>query len=167
MLTPQQPTTDPSWIASRRTFLRQASLGMGSVALGQLLAGTSAAGAVSTSRAQGVVNPLHYPAKAKRVIFLCMAGGPSHLELFDNKPKLAEMDGQPMPESFTEGQPLAQLQGSQLLCWGPQRKFARHGRSGQEISDAIPHIAGLADDICIVRSLKTEQINHDPAHTFM
>ncbi len=161
-------TSDPSWIASRRTFLRQASLGMGSVALGQLLAGSaSAAGTAPFTRATGVVNPLHYAAKAKRVIFLCMAGGPSHLELFDNKPKLAEMDGQAMPESFTQGQPIAQLQGSKLMCWGPQRKFARYGQNGQEISDALPHIAGLADEICIVRSMKTEQINHDPAHTFM
>lgn len=160
----------PQWLASRRTFLRQASLGMGSIALGELLlrdsqAATRIVGPPAT--AQGVVNPLHHAAKAKRVIFLCMAGGPSHIDLFDYKPKLAELDGKPMPASFTEGQPIAQLQGKELICWGPQRKFARHGESGQHISDALPHISGLADDICIVRSMVTEQINHDPAHTFM
>ncbi|CAK9037446.1 Uncharacterized protein SCF082_LOCUS22155 [Durusdinium trenchii] len=156
---------------SRRTFLRNTSLGMGSLALGELLARDAVAGAASPSGdgqvAKGVVQPLHYPAKAKRVIFLCMAGGPSHLETFDPKPELAKMDGQAMPESFTAGQPIAQLQGKELSCWGPQTKFKAHGKSGQVISDYLPHIAGIADDICIVRSMKTEQINHDPAHTFM
>ncbi|WP_425399380.1 DUF1501 domain-containing protein [Aeoliella sp.] len=154
---------------SRRTFLKTTSLGMGSLALGELLArdAGAAAKAVQDQISQGVVQPLHYPAKAKRVIFLCMAGGPSHLETFDPKPKLAQMDGEPMPESVTAGQPIAQLQGQQLRCWGPQTKFRAHGKNGQVISDYLPHIAGIADDICIVRSLKTEQINHDPAHTFM
>lgn len=151
---------------SRRTFLKTTSLGMGSLALGELLARDAAAGA-ATNVGQGVVQPLHYPAKAKRVIFLCMAGGPSHLELFDPKPKLTELDGQPMPESYTAGQQLAQLQGQQLRCWGSQAKFREHGQSGQVVSDYLPHIAGIADDICILRSMKTEQINHDPAHTFM
>ncbi len=105
--------------------------------------------------------------KAKRIIHLCMAGGPSHLETYDYKPKLGEMNGQPMPESFTKGQPIAQLQGRALTCLAPQHGFQRHGESGQQISDAFPHIAQIADDICIVRSMVTEQINHDPAHTFM
>ena len=109
----------------------------------------------------------HHAARAKRVIFLCMAGGPSHLETFDEKPRLAELDGQPMPESFTAGQPIAQLQEKPLVCMGSRASFARHGVSGQLVSDYLPHIAGLADDIAIVRSMVTEQINHDPAHTFM
>ena len=109
----------------------------------------------------------HFAARAKHVIFLCMAGGPSHLETFDFKPKLAEMDGQPMPESFTAGQPIAQLQGQQLKCLGPQFKFRRHGESGQEISDILPKLAEMADDLCIIRSMHTDQINHDPAHTVM
>ena len=70
-----------------------------------------------------------------------MSGGPSHLETFDYKPKLAELDGQPMPESFTKGQPIAQLQGQELKCLGPQSKFSKHGESGQEISDFLPYIA--------------------------
>jgi hypothetical protein len=96
-----------------------------------------------------------------------MAGGPSHLETLDYKPKLAEMHGQPMPVSFTKNQPIAQLQGAKLNCFGPQHPFTKCGQSGQEISSIFPHLAQVADDICIVRSLKTEAINHDPAHTFM
>jgi hypothetical protein len=115
----------------------------------------------------GVVRPLHFPAKAKRVIWLYMAGGPSHLETFDYRPKLAEMSGKPMPESFTKGQPIAQLQGQQLKCLAPQHPFACYGESGQEICTLFPHLGGVADDICIIRSMVTEAINHDPAHTFM
>src|SRR5262249_34469659 len=118
-------------------------------------------------RWRGVIRPLHRPAKAKRVIWLYMAGGPSHLETFDYKPKLAEMHGKPMPESFTKGQPIAQLQGAKLVCFGPQHKFQKCGKSGQEISTIFPQLATVADDICIIRSMYTEAINHDPAHTFM
>jgi hypothetical protein len=115
----------------------------------------------------GVVRPLHHPAKIKRIIYLCMAGGPSHLETFDYKPKLADMHGQAMPESFTRGKPIAQLQGQKLKCFGPQHKFVRFGNSGQHISEIFPHIGSVADDICIVNSLVTEAINHDPAHIVM
>ena len=150
--------------SARRSFLGRTSLGLGSIALGAL-SGVQAESSTDTSR--GVVRPLHIPAKVKRVIFLCMAGGPSHLESFDQKPKLAELDGQPMPESFTKGQPIAQLQGKPLVCLGPLAKFRRHGESGQLISEFFPHIGSIADDICIIRSLHTDQINHDPAHTVM
>jgi hypothetical protein len=104
---------------------------------------------------------------AKRVIYLTMAGGPSHLETFDYKPKLAELNGQPMPESITKGQPIAQLQGAKLVCLAPQHPFHKVGRSGQEISTIFPHLARVADELCIIRSLRTQAINHDPAHTFM
>jgi hypothetical protein len=150
---------------ARRSFLRQSSLGLGGLGLAALL-NPSAYGATS-SLPPGVVQPLHFPQRVKRVIFLCMAGGPSHLESFDHKPKLAEMDGQPMPESFTKGQPIAQLQGQRLVCLRPLLKFKRWGQSGQQISEVFPHIGGIADDICIVRSMHTDQINHDPAHTVM
>jgi hypothetical protein len=95
-----------------------------------------------------------------------MAGGPSHLETLDEKPMLARLHGQPMPESITRGQPIAQLQGKQLVCLSPQFPFISCGQSGQRISGALPRIAEMADDICIIRSMQTEQINHDPAHTF-
>ena len=101
------------------------------------------------------------------MIFLCMAGGPSHLETFDYKPKLAELDGQPMPASFTQGQPIAQLQGQTLKCQGPMTTFRRYGQGGLPISDFLPWQAKMADDLCVIKSLKTDQINHDPAHTFM
>ena len=91
----------------------------------------------------------------------------SHLETFDNKPKLRELDGQPMPESYTKGQPIAQLQNRELRCLGGQHEFKKHGESGNELSAIWEHLGSVADDIAIVRSLKTEAINHDPAHTFM
>ena len=96
-----------------------------------------------------------------------MAGGPSHLESFDYKPELKRIDGQPFPASFTKGQQLAQLQNTELKARGPFVEFKKHGKSGQEISNIFPAIAGIADDICIVRSMHTDQINHDPAHAFM
>src|SRR5213078_3441597 len=109
-----------------------------------------------TDRWPGVVRPLHHAAKAKRVIFLTMAGGPSHLETFDYRPQLAKMHGQPMPESFTKGQPIAQLQGKPLNCFAPQHPFKKFGKSGQEICEIFPHVGSVADEICIIRSMKTE-----------
>jgi hypothetical protein len=157
--------------ATRRSFLGRTATGLGATALAALvdpaLLSSRASAAPGEAGADGVVQPLHHPPRAKRVIWLCMAGGPSHLETFDHKPKLAEMNGQPMPESFTKGQPIAQLQGQKLNCLAPQHPFNRFGESGQEICEIFPHIGTVADDICIVRSLRTEAINHDPAHTFM
>ncbi|MCW1923922.1 DUF1501 domain-containing protein [Luteolibacter arcticus] len=98
---------------------------------------------------------------------LCMAGGPSHLESFDPKPQLDALNGKEFPASFTAGQQLAQLQGAKLIARGSFTKFKRYGQSGIEISDLFPHIGSIADDICVVRSMVTEQINHDPAHAFM
>jgi hypothetical protein len=144
----------------RRTFLGRGAAGLGLVALNSLLR-------AATPPSRGVVNPLDFAPKAKRVIFLYQAGGPSHLETFDYKPKLAEMNGKPMPESMTKGQQIAQLQGKQLTCFGPQHGFKTFGKSGQQICELFPHIGSIADDICIIRSMYTEQINHDPAHTVM
>lgn len=141
---------------NRRAFLSRAAGGLGLVAFDRLLA-------AQTSGATG----LHHPARAKRVIFLYQAGGPSQFETFDLKPKLAQMHGQPMPESVTRGQQVAQLQGQKLLCFGPQHEFKRFGGSGAEICSLFPHMGAIADDLCIVRSMHTEQINHDPAHTVM
>lgn len=149
---------------NRRTFLSASGVGLGSVALSALAPGSADA---ARANAPGRTGLPHHKPKVKRVIFLCMAGGPSHLETFDYKPKLAEMDGQPMPESFTAGQPIAQLQGKALKCLGPLSKFQQHGKNGQTVSDFLPWHAKMADDICILKSMVTEQINHDPAHTFM
>ena len=154
-------------MTNRRSFLSRTSLGLGATALASL-ANPNWLSAASEPKSVGALPGLpHLAAKAKRVIFLCMAGGPSHLETFDYKPELARLDGQPMPESFTKGQPIAQLQNTKLKCLGPLFPFRRHGQSGQQISDMLPGIAGIADDIAIVRSMHTEQINHDPAHTVM
>ena len=107
---------------TRRQFLGQATTGIGSLALASLLNRSAWAEPEheSTTRPwEGILKRLHVPPRAKRVIHLYMAGGPSHLETFDYKPKLAEMHGQPMPESYTKGQPIAQLQGKELKCMGP------------------------------------------------
>ena len=164
----------PHAAGSRRAFLRNSVTSVGSLALASLLRPDllhadeeSTDLPASTAGWTGVIKPLHITPKAKRVIFLCMAGGPSHLETFDYKPNLAKLSGARMPESFTKGQPIAQLQGQELYCFVPQFEFKRFGKSGQEISSLFPHIGSIADDICIIRSMKTEAINHDPAHTFM
>ncbi|HEY5908268.1 MAG TPA: DUF1501 domain-containing protein [Vicinamibacteria bacterium] len=151
---------------TRRAFLGRSGAGFGSLALSGLLA-PSVLDAEGAEAWRGIVQPLHFPPKAKRIIHLYQAGGPSHLELFDHKPKLAAMNGEPMPESVTRGQPIAQLQNQKLRCFGPQHPFTRYGQSGQELTTLFPKIGEVADDICVVRSLTTEQINHDPAHTFM
>ena len=152
---------------NRRSFLSQAGVGFGMTALGTLMNPTPNFANPAGQRWTGVMNPSPLPVKAKRVIFLCMAGGPSHLETFDNKPELAKLHGKPMPESFTKGQQIAQLQGKELKAFGPQHEFKRWGQSGQEFTKIFPHIGKIADEIAIIRSMQTEQINHDPAHTFM
>jgi hypothetical protein len=151
---------------TRRAFLSHSTANIGVFALASLLQAKEQ-DSFTADRWKGVVQPLHHPAKAKRVIFLTMAGGPSHLETFDHRPQLAKMHGQPMPESFTKGQPIAQLQGKPLNCFAPQHAFKKYGNSGQEVCEIFPQVGSVADEICIIRSMKTEAINHDPAHTFM
>jgi hypothetical protein len=150
---------------NRRSFLGQAGIGFGSAALLSLL-GKDARGAGSGSSPHALPGLPHHHAKIKRVIFLCMAGGPSHLETFDYKPELDQLNGKPMPDSFTKGQPIAQLQGHKLKVQGHLTKFKEYGK-GQYISDFLPYHRKMADQLCIVKSMLTEQINHDPAHTFM
>ena len=151
---------------ARRAFLTRTATGMGAVALGSLLAPRlTADDAVQPSR--GAVAPLHHRPQAKRVIWLTMAGGASQLETFDYKPKLGQMHGQPMPDSLTQGQMLAQLQGKKLVCFGPQTNFKRFGECGAEICERLPKFGEVIDEVAIVRSMTTEAINHDPAHMFM
>ena len=156
---------------NRRTFLRNSAYGLGAAALAGLLnpklfAAASGAGS-NDGRWRGVVSPPHLPIRARRVIHLCMAGGPSHLETFDWKPELKRLDKQPFPESFTKGQQLAQLQNTELKARGAFTEFKQCGRSGLEISNLFPNLQRVADDLCVIRSMQTEQINHDPAHAFM
>ncbi|MFK7817999.1 MAG: DUF1501 domain-containing protein [Planctomycetaceae bacterium] len=152
----------------RRTFLQRGSYGIGAMALGSLLNQNAfAEDDVAIPKWEGVAKSMLGKQKIKQVIHLCMAGGPSHLETLDYKPKLAEMDGKPMPKSYTEGKQIAQLQGqrNKLKCLGPQHPFKKFGKSGQMMGSILPEIGSIADDICIVRSMQTDQINHDPAHT--
>ena len=151
----------------RRAFLGHGANVLGGAALASLLSPGGLRGADADPARPGLLRPLHFPPRAKQVIFLYMAGGPSHLETFDYKPKLAELGGKPMPASITKGQPIAQLQNKALKCMAPQYPFKRYGKSGQQLSTAFKHLPELADELCIIRSLKTKAINHDPAHTFM
>ncbi len=148
---------------ARRAFLGRACHGLGAVALASLLRPA----ALLADSSRGVLTSLPLPQRAKRVIWLTMAGGPSQFETFDCKPKLAEMHGKPMPESLTKGQQLAQLQGQQLICYGPQHPFAKYGQNQVDICSLFPLFGSVIDDICLIRSMTTEAINHDPAHMFM
>lgn len=155
---------------ARRTFLRRT--GIGSVALaamsGQYATANDSAGGIANGNlaTNGTISPTHVPPRIKRVIHLCMAGGPSHLETLDYKPELSKLDGQPMPPSVTAGQPIAQLQGKELKVMGPQHAFVKRGQSGLELSSVFKHLGKHADEMCVIKSMHTEQINHDPAHTF-
>ncbi|MBM3845688.1 MAG: DUF1501 domain-containing protein [Verrucomicrobia bacterium] len=156
------------WQTNRRVFLGRSSAGIGALALHSLLGPGSASRATADGTGgEGIIKTLHHAPKAKRVIYLYQAGGPSHLETFDPKPALTKMHGNPMPESFTKGQQIAQLQGQALKCLGAQTEFKRFGAAGNEFCGLFERLGGVADHLCIVRSMYTEQINHDPAHTFM
>src|SRR5262245_19901157 len=140
---------------TRRTFLGRGAAGLGVVALNALLGPRRAAAQGAPYASKGVVNPFDVPPKARRVIYLYQAGGPSQLETFDYKPKLAEMSGKPMPESLTKGQQIAQLQGQKLTCFGPTHGFKRFGESGQLVCELFPHMGGIVGDTLILRSMWT------------
>ncbi len=152
-------------VVNRRAFLGRGAQGLGAVALTSLLQPLRVSSAPVP--APGGIRPPPFPPKARRVIWLSMAGGPSHLETFDPKPKLTAMHGQPMPESMTQGQQLAQLQGKKLICFAPQHPFAKFGKNQAEICALFKNIGSVLDEICLVRSMTTDAINHDPAHMFM
>ena len=147
---------------ARRAFLTRTSLGLGSVALSQLLQ------AQEDTRA-GVLPATHRRATAKRVIYLHMSGGPSHLETFDPKPHLRELNGTPLPEGVRGAQRLTTMTRSQatLNVMASEHHFARFGQSGLEMNTHFRHLGTVADELCVVRSLHTEPINHDPAVTFL
>ena len=139
---------------TRRHFFRQAGFGIGGAALFRLLQGDSRA------------NGTHFPAKAKSVIYLFMAGAPSHLDLFDPKPKLQELDGQDCPDSLLKGERFAFIEGVPKVLGSPY-SFERYGDSGTELSELLPHLSGVVKEIAVVRSLHTTQFNHAPAQIFM
>lgn len=143
---------------NRRVFLKRSALGLGTTALATLLHAEQSQAAPTT----------HHPAKAKRIIYLFMAGGPSQLDLFDHKPLLNERNGQDLPDSVRKGQRLTGMSGNQsmLPLAGSIFKFAKHGKSQATVSDLLPNIASMADQLTFVKSCYTEAINHDPAITF-
>jgi hypothetical protein len=153
--------------ATRRHFFSECGLGVGKMALAGLLARD----AIAAEGPRAITGPLapkppHFPGKARAVIQLFMAGAPSQLELFDHKPKLAEIEGKPIPPEVIGGQRYAFIRPDAAVL-GPQFKFARHGQSGAEISEMLPWLAGVVDEIAIVRSCRTDQFNHAPAQIFM
>jgi len=154
---------DPK-LVTRRWFFQQCGVGLGSIALGSLFRQNSWA-ASATLNSLASKQP-HYAAKAKRVIYLFMAGAPSHLELFDYKPALEKWNGKPPPEDLVKGYRAAFINPNAALL-GPKFKFARHGQSGAELSELLPRLAEVADDIAIVKSMHTDAFNHAPAQIFM
>src|SRR5687768_12912697 len=158
-------------IQSRREFLARTGLGFGAAALAHLFRGeafaASAAGAANEG-VGGLAGMPHFPAKAKRVICLFQSGGPSHLDLFDPKPVLSERFNEDLPDSVRRGQRITgMVAGQKRLVLQPSKfGFQRGGKCGMEISDLLPFTRDIADDLCVVRSMHTEAINHDPAITF-
>src|SRR5438128_11973615 len=157
---------------TRRAFLTRSTTGLGAVALGSLLNrelfGAEAAAPHAIKR-QGALESLHFPSKAKRVIYLFQSGAPSHIDLFDPKPMLTQMTGDELPPSVRMGQRITGMTAGQkaLLCASSTYPFKRYGRSGVELSELIPNIGSIVDEIASIRSMFTEPINHDPAVTFL
>ncbi|MEW6157410.1 MAG: DUF1501 domain-containing protein [Verrucomicrobiota bacterium] len=156
---------------TRRHFFSQCALGLGSVALASLLSDQKLwAGSVPPISSPFAPKAPHFPARAKSIIYLFMAGGPSQLELFDHKPKLVELNGKSIPDSFLEGKRFAFMDSSfkdRTKLLGTRRKFSQHGRNGAWVSELFPHTATIVDDISIVKSCATELFNHAPAKLFM
>lgn len=155
----------PSLVQTRRHFLHDCRVGLGKIALGTLLASGSGARAASKSRSPLTPSPSHFAPKARAVIHLFMAGAPSHLDLFDYKPKLAQYEGKSIPPEVIGGQRYAFIR-SDAAALGPRFKFQKHGQSGLEIAEVLPHLGEVADEICLIRSMKTDQFNHAPAQIF-
>ncbi len=154
---------------TRRQFFRDCSVGLGTLGLASLLNPdllASASGEKQSEDPLAAKKP-HFAAKAKHIIYLHMAGAPSTLDLFDNKPKLNELNGQPCPESYLRGQQFAFIANRKPRLLGSPHKFAKHGKSGQEMSNILPHLAKVGDELCIVRSMYTDQFNHAPAQLFV
>ena len=151
---------------SRRGFLNSFGMGLGGIALGSLLEPGALLG---SAVGRGMMGVPHFAPKAKRIIYLFQSGGPSQLDLFDPKPTLIEKHGTELPEEIRRGQRLTAMSGNQasLPLVGSPFKFAPRGQGGVEISDTLPHISGIADDLCLIRSMHTEAINHGPGVTHM
>ncbi|MBL8820502.1 MAG: DUF1501 domain-containing protein [Planctomyces sp.] len=155
----------------RRWFLRECGVGLAGLAATSLLASESRAGAMTTPGASADAGPLaprqpHFPGKAKRVVYMFQAGAPSHLEMFDYKPELVKRDGQLPPAELLKGYRAAFINPNSALL-GPKFKFEKYGQCGMELSEVLPHTAKIADDLCLIRSLQTDAVNHAPAQIMM
>jgi uncharacterized protein (DUF1501 family) len=155
---------DRKWI-TRRWFFQQCGVGLGAIALGQLFKQSASAASPASTNPLAPRQP-HFPAKAKNVIFLFMAGAPSHLELFDYKPELAKWNGKLPPAELVKGYRAAFINPNSTLL-GPKFKFDRYGQSGAEVSELLPHFSEIVDDVAIVKSMYTEAFNHAPGQIFM
>jgi len=156
-------------IRTRRHFFRNCGLGIGKIALASLLADAAAttAGADTSSIPRPTSRqPTHFLAKVKRIIYIFMAGAPSQLELFRHKPKLKDLEGKPLPPSVIKGQRYAFIQPDAAVL-GPRFKFARHGDAGTELSEMLPHLSKVSDEIAVVWSMHTDLFNHAPAQLFV
>src|SRR5205823_4832101 len=155
---------------SRRTFIRRSAGGIGAAALASLLNPQLLFGSAATqpTTVPGTLGHTHFAPKAKRIIYLCQSGAPSQMELFDYKPKLDELRGTELPATIRMGQRLTGMSSGQssFPVANSMFKFARHGQNGTYVSELLPHTASVVDDLCIIRSMHTEAINHDPAITF-
>ncbi len=153
---------------TRRHFFSQCGIGVGSMALANLVADSSRGTAADATNDALTPKPTHFPAKAKRVIYLFMAGGPSQLDMFDHKPMLNQLNGQPIPQSYLEGKRFAFMDSSHRInLLGTRRQFQQHGQCGAWVSDLLPYTARIVDDLTIVHTCKTDLFNHAPAKLFM
>ncbi len=161
------PTQQRLLQITRRHFFRDCGVGVGKIALASLLS-NGASRAAFGAAAPSVMSPRmpHHAPRAKAVIHLFMAGAPSHLDLFDPKPELAKLEGKPLPASIIGGQRYAFIRPDAAVL-GPRFKFSRHGQSGADVADVLPHLGRIVDDVCILRSVKTDQFNHAPAQIFL
>ena len=163
---------EQSYIMNRRSFLSKSSIGLGSATMASLLGvgcfNQNEAGMSKAISAEGILDQLHFAPKAKRVIYLFQSGGPSQLDLFDYKPTLVKRRGEDLPDSIRKGQRLTGMTSGQksFPLAGSIFKFNQHGKSGAYVSELLPYTSKIVDDICIVKSMYTEAINHDPAITF-
>jgi hypothetical protein len=160
--------TNINFQMNRRDFFGKFGLGLGGMALFGLLNRDALGATPAPNPFKGILDQPHFAPKAKRIIYLFMSGGPSQLDLFDHKPLLNKLNGQDLPASVRMGQRLTGMSGNQatLPLAGSHFKFAQHGQSGAWISELMPHTARMADELCFIRSMHTEHINHDPAITF-
>src|SRR3954470_18726915 len=150
-------------VQTRRHFFNRCGIGLGQIALAQLLNGATASNPMAPK-------PSHFPAKVKSVIYLFMAGGPSQFELFEHKPALQKFDGQPIPQSLVEGKRFAFMDAfskQPMKVLGTRREFRQYGQSGAWLSNLLPHVATNADDLAFISGISTDNFNHGPAKCFM